>query len=55
MADMKQVALRLPDDLAELIDVRVENLGISRNEWLIRALRWAVEQPVTTRTREEQV
>lgn len=55
MSDMKQVALRLPDDLADKIDERVELVGVSRNEWLIRALRWAVEQPITKRVREEQV
>ncbi len=55
MTDMKQIALRIPDDLAEQIDKRVDKVGVSRNEWLVRALRWAVEQPVTTRKRAEEV
>lgn len=55
MSDMKQIALRVPDDLAEKIDARVDKVGVSRNEWLVRALTWAVEQPVTKRRREEEV
>lgn len=55
MSDMRQVALRLPDDLAAKIDKRAETVGVSRNEWLVRALEWVVEQPVTTRIKEERV
>ena len=47
--------LRVPPDLAEKVDQRVALVGVSRNEWLVRALRWAVEQPVHTRTTEERV
>lgn len=55
MIDMKQVALRLPDELAAKIDQRAFQIGVSRNEWLVRALTWATDQPITKRTREEQV
>lgn len=55
MVGMKQVQLRLPDDLAEAIDKRTEKVGLSRNAWLIKALEWALEQPVRTVKREERV
>jgi len=51
----KHVDLRLPDELAERIDKRVEKIGVSRNQWLVKALDWAVSQPVTTRTVEEKI
>lgn len=51
----KHVDLRLSDELLEKVDKRKDQVGISRNEWIIRALRWAVAQPVTTRTVTEQV
>jgi metal-responsive CopG/Arc/MetJ family transcriptional regulator len=45
---MKQIQVRLPDDLAEQIDSRAEKVERSRNDWIVRALRWAVEQPIRT-------
>lgn len=51
----KHVDLRLPDDLAERIDDRAKKVDLSRNAWLVRALEWAVSQPVTTRTTEERI
>lgn len=52
----KSIELRIPDDLAAKIDARVEKVGAkSRNAWLVRALEWAVDQPVTKRTTEERV
>jgi predicted HicB family RNase H-like nuclease len=51
----KPVLLRLPDDLAERIDERAAKVGLSRNAWAVRALQWAVEQPVTKRTRTEEI
>lgn len=51
----KHVDLRLPDDLADRIDKRVEKVGLSRNAWLVKALEWAVSQPITTRTTEERI
>lgn len=47
---MKQVQLRLPDDLAARIDARAEKVGLSRHAWLVKALTWALEQPTRTRT-----
>lgn len=52
---MKQVQLRLPDDLAERIDVRAKRVGLTRHAWLIKALTWAEEQPVKTITTKEQL
>ena len=52
---MKQVQQRVPDDLAKRIDERAASVGLSRNEWINRALRWAVEQPVQTRTVKEKL
>lgn len=51
----KQVQLRLPDDLAEKIDARADKVGLSRNAWLVKALEWAVEQPVKTVTTKQQI
>jgi hypothetical protein len=45
---MKQHALRLPDDLAEALDKRTAATGLSRNEQIVRMLRWALAQPVKT-------
>jgi predicted HicB family RNase H-like nuclease len=50
-----QVPLRLPDELKARIDERRERVGLSRNAWIVKALEWAVEQPVRTVTRKEQV
>lgn len=52
---MRQVMTRLPDDLVERIDERAASVGLSRNAWLVKALTWAVEQPVQTRTVKEQL
>jgi len=52
---MKQIPLRLPDELVERIDARAEKVGLSRNAWLVKALDWAVNQPVTTRTVQEKI
>jgi predicted DNA-binding protein len=51
----KQFHVRLPDELAERMDRRVEELGQSRNAWLIKIIELAVEQPIRTINREEQV
>lgn len=34
---------RLPDDLVEAIDTRAATVGISRNEWIVRACSWLVD------------
>jgi len=57
----KSIELRIPDDLAKRIDARVAKVNAgrdepwSRNTWLVKALDWAVSQPVTTRTVEERI
>ena len=52
----KSIELRIPDDLAAKIDARVSKVSAkSRNDWLVKALEWAVEQPVTTRTKQERI
>jgi metal-responsive CopG/Arc/MetJ family transcriptional regulator len=52
----KSIELRIPDDLATAIDARVTKVGAkSRNAWLVKALDWAVTQPVTTRVTEERI
>lgn len=55
MVAMKQVQQRLPDDLAEAIEKRAKAVGLSRNEWINRALRWAVEQPRRVERVEQEV
>lgn len=55
IADMKQHALRLPDELAEQIDVRAAKVGLSRNAWITRALEWAIQQPAKTVTIKQEV
>lgn len=52
---MKQVQQRLPDDLAEAIEKRAKSVGLSRNEWINRALQWAVEQPVRETVKREKL
>ncbi len=44
---MKKILVRTPDDLAAAIDQRAAKVGLSRNAWILRALNWATEQPVT--------
>lgn len=55
MIGMKQVQQRMPDDLANAIEERAAQVGLSRNEWINRALRWAVEQPIRTTTVKEKL
>ena len=55
MGAMKQIQQRMPDDLAKAIDERCKKVGLSRNEWINRALQWAVEQPVRTIKHEERI
>jgi predicted DNA-binding protein len=50
-----QVPLRLPDELKARIDERRERVGLSRNAWIVKALEWAVEQPIRTIKTEERV
>jgi len=51
----KKILLRVPDELVERIDKRAAIGDYSRNAWLVKAIEWALEQPVTKRTREERV
>jgi metal-responsive CopG/Arc/MetJ family transcriptional regulator len=49
-ADNQQVPLRLPRELVQRIDARRAEVGEpSRNAWIERALRWALDQPHTPR------
>jgi predicted HicB family RNase H-like nuclease len=52
---MKKVLLRVDDKLLDRIDARAAKVGLSRNAWLVKALDWAVTQPVTTRVTEERI
>lgn len=52
---MKQVQLRLPDDLAKRMDTRAQSVGLSRNAWLNKVIEWALEQPVRTVKKEERM
>ena len=41
----RQVNVRLPLDLVEAIDARRARKDLSRDEWMARALRFALEAP----------
>lgn len=47
---MKQIPLRLPDELVDLIDERAARFGMSRNAWCEKALRYVVELPARSET-----
>ena len=54
--DREQIAVRLPSkEMLARIDARAAAGGYSRNAWIIKALEWVLDQPVTTRTKREQV
>lgn len=42
MVDTKNTVLRLPPELAVEITKRAKEKGISQNEWMIRAMRYAI-------------
>lgn len=44
-----QVNLRTDEDTAARVELRATKVGISRNEWLNRAVKWALDQPETDR------
>ena len=44
----RQVNVRLPVDLVEAIDARRAKKDLSRDQWMERALRFALEQPTAT-------
>lgn len=50
---MKQIQQRLSDDLAVKVEKRAKDVGLSRNEWINRALAWAVSQPLRKTAKEE--
>ena len=52
---MRQWQVRVPDELAEEIDKRATSVGLSRNTWLVKAMTWAVEQPIRTTTVKERL
>jgi hypothetical protein len=41
MALEKRITVRLPEDVAEMIEKRMETADISQNEMVVRALRYA--------------
>ena len=47
--------VRFTQDLLDRIDQRSAAVGLSRNEWIVRALTWALNQPVQTQQRDEQL
>jgi hypothetical protein len=47
---MKEILMRLPDELADAVTQRAERVELSRNAWLVKALEWALDQPVRVRT-----
>jgi predicted HicB family RNase H-like nuclease len=50
----KQINLRVDEDTAARIDERAKKVGVTRNAWLNRAVKWALSQPVTTTTVVEE-
>jgi hypothetical protein len=45
----QQLLLRVPTELVDEIDSRRTLIGeASRNAWCVRAIRWALAQPVKT-------
>jgi predicted HicB family RNase H-like nuclease len=50
----KQINLRVDEATAARIDERAKKVGVTRNAWLNRAVRWALSQPVTTTTVVEE-
>lgn len=47
------ISVRVDPELLARIDARRGDT--SRNEWLTRALAWALDQPIKTTTREERI
>jgi hypothetical protein len=50
--ERQQVNLRLSPEQLKAIDDRAQRVGLSRNAWVERALKWALEQPTRVRTVE---
>lgn len=47
----RQINQRLDSEDIEKIEARAKKIGIGRNEWIERAIRWALSQPETERPR----
>ncbi len=45
----QRVVLHVPVEVLAAMDARTQSLGLSRNEWCNRALRAALDQPVSVR------
>jgi len=43
----KQINVRLPEELIARMDERQNLVGATREQWIERALNWALSQPVT--------
>jgi hypothetical protein len=41
--------------MLDAIDTRRNLQGYSRNEWITRALAWALDQPIRTTTKTEKL
>ena len=48
----RRIALRLPEPVADMVEQRAATVGVSKNEWLVRAVQWALAQPVSERPRQ---
>lgn len=51
----KQVQTYIPIPLLEQIDARAKSVRLSRRRWIVKALAWAVSQPIRTTRTEEQL
>lgn len=49
MSQRVQMNFRTDEDTAAKIELRATKIGVSRNEWMERALKWALAQPETER------
>jgi predicted HicB family RNase H-like nuclease len=45
----RQINQRVEEDMLARIEARAKKIGIARNEWIERALDWALSQPETDR------
>jgi predicted HicB family RNase H-like nuclease len=54
--EQTQINLRVSEEMKQVIDKRAADVGISRNQWLVRAVQSVLDQPVSTlRVVEEKV
>lgn len=46
----RKVLLRISAEQLAEVDERRAEVGLSRNAWLLKALAWALDQPIKTTT-----